>query len=209
MSLQPNFLLNNNYHCGIIQNNRDQFRTLSTFVYSFHLHDGFSNTVSVWACIPDVDRAMIKNERGVTIRARADEVFSIPMAALRDRLYATKVQKQFIGCFVFLVSRDTTWQIQPANPFHNVSCSVCSLQKLAIHPTQPPFRWFNQSLFLSLFLLSFSLTDSPLSIFPPFISIFFCFPRSPFFPIRCFNKRIFTSRHIKKRFMHISTCNWT
>lgn len=143
-------------------------------------------------------RAMIKNGRGVTIRALADEVFSIRIGA--TACTQQKAQKQFIGCFVFLASRDTAWQIRPANPFHNVSCSVRFLQKLAtIRATQPPFRCFQPepppspplslslspfSLFLVVgsprcFFFVLSLSPLPLSSFSIFFSVLTSSSSSP------------------------------
>lgn len=83
---------------------------------------------------------MIKNGRGVTIRALADEVFSIRIGTLRDRLHATKGSETVY--WLFRLSCQSRYRVTDptSNPFHNVSCS---LQKLAtIRATQPPFHCF-------------------------------------------------------------------
>lgn len=181
----------------------ERFRTPSALAGSADLQRGLSNTDSAWA--RDVDRAMIKNERGVTIRASADEVFSIRIATLRDRLNATKGSETVY--WLFRLSCQSRYRVtDPTSQSVSQRIVFCVLATKARNPryatSTPMFQLvsplFHHAPSLSLFLPLFG----SVVFFPSPFSLVF-----PFFPIRCFNKRIFAARRVKKRFVHISTSN--
>lgn len=151
---------------------------------------------------------MIKNGRGVTIRALADEVFSIRIGTLRDRLHATKGSETVY--WLFRLSCQSRYRVtdptsQSVSQRIVLSTKACNNPRYAtsipLFPARAPS--LSPSLFLVVasprcFFRSISL--SPLLVF--YFFLFLTFSSSSSSP-HSFNKRISTSRRVKKRFVHI------
>ena len=123
--------------------------------------------------MPDVDRAMIKNERGVTIRARADEVFSIRMAMLRDRLCPTKGSETVYWLFRLSSCQSRYRVTDPTSQSVSQRIVFCVLATKARNPRYATSIPMFQPLSLSLSPPSFSLS------FTHFLFLLLSRPGSP------------------------------
>lgn len=135
--------------------------------------------------IQTLDRAMIKNGRGVTIRALADEVFSIRIGTLRDRLHATKGPETVY--WLFRLSCQSRYRVtDPTSQSVSQRIVLCALPTKARNNPRyatsiPMFPARAPSSSLSLSLCS-SLSVHPVVFFrsislspPPFLVFYFFF----------------------------------
>lgn len=136
--------------------------------------------------IQTLDRAMIKNGRGVTIRALADEVFSIRIGTLRDRLHATKGPETVY--WLFRLSCQSRYRVtDPTSQSVSQRIVLCALPTKARNnpryatsiPMFPARASSSSSLSLSL---CSSLSVHPVVFFrsislspPPFLVFYFFF----------------------------------
>ena len=164
---------------------------------------------------------MIKNERGVTIRARADEVFSIRMAMLRDRLCPTKGSETVYWLFRLSSCQSRYRVTDPTSQSVSQRIVFCVLATKARNPRYatsiPMFQPLSLSLSLSLSLFhSLFVPPSLSSRFAPSVLCFISFHfsirlSSPFSPparsLVVLTSAFLHPFRVKKRFAHISMCN--
>lgn len=127
---------------------------------------------------------MIKNGRGVTIRALADEVFSIRIGTLRDRLHATKGPETVY--WLFRLSCQSRYRVtDPTSQSVSQRIVLCALPTKARnnprYATSIPMFPARASSSLSLSLSLFLVVGSPRCFFSFYLSLPSPFPRFLFF----------------------------